>query len=138
MQFSDRYSTYAPIVLRLAMAAVFAWFGASQLFNSRMWTGVVPPWASALSGMDALTIIHVNGAFEVVAALLLAAGIAVRTVAGLLFLHLLIIVSDFGFTPVGVRDFGLSFATLSIMLFGNDALCYSRRRTQPPAEETNN
>jgi uncharacterized membrane protein YphA (DoxX/SURF4 family) len=120
--------TYAPIVLRLALAVVFLWFGISQLTDSGTWTGFVPAWAAGLSGMSALTIVHVNGWFEVIAGTLLLLGIAVRPVAALLFLHLAVIAANLGLTELGVRDFGLSFATLAVALYGEDRFCVCRRK----------
>lgn len=122
-----KISRYAPVVLRLGLAAVYVWFGVSQLVNSNAWTGLVAGWATGLSGMSALTIVHMNGWFEIVAGTLLAVGMYVRIVAGLLFLHLLVIVSHLGATAIGVRDFGLSMATLAIALQGDDWLCCLRK-----------
>ncbi len=113
------YASYAPVVVRLAMSAVLMWFGVSQLTNPNMWLGVVPTWATAI-GPNAETIILLNGIFEVVASLLLAIGLFVRPVAALVGLHLLVITSHFGATAVGVRDFGLSFATFAVALAGED------------------
>ena len=39
------------------------------------------------------------------------------------FLHLLVIASDLGISPIGVRDFGLAFATLALALQGEDKWC---------------
>ncbi len=121
--------SYAPIVLRLALAAVFAWFGTSQWLNPSMWVGIVPSWATGLSGMSASTIVHLNGTFEIIAALLLAVGVWVRWVALLLALHLFVIAANFGFTSIGIRDFGLSFSTLAVSLFGGDDWSLTRPRS---------
>ena len=122
-----RYQSYAPVVLRLGLVFVFAWFGTSQIMNPREWTALVPSWALSISGMGALTIVHLNGYFEVVAAILLALGLFVRPIAVLLFIHLAVIASHFGLSPIGVRDIGLSLATLSLALFGADEYCLSHR-----------
>jgi len=114
-------------VLRLALALVYLWFGASQLTDPNAWTGFVPAWASGISGMSAFTIVHVNGWFEVIAGALLALGIGVRPVAALLFLHLAVIAAHLGVTEIGVRDFGLSMATLAIALHGDDWFCCLRK-----------
>ena len=74
----------------------------------------------SLLGMDAAMIVKLNGTFEVIAGFLLAIGFAVRYVSILLFLHLIVIASTFGNSPTGIRDFGLSFATLALALFGQD------------------
>ncbi len=92
-----------------------------------MWTGIVPSWATSISGLSALTIVHINGTFEICAALLLGMGIAVRWVALLLALHLFVIAGSFGFTSIGIRDLGLSFSTLAVSLFGTDRWSFSYR-----------
>ncbi|MBI2623654.1 MAG: DoxX family membrane protein [Candidatus Liptonbacteria bacterium] len=125
---SRNLASYAPVVLRLALALVFLWFGTSQLTTPAAWTGFVPAWALNISGMGAATIVHVNGWFEVVASVLLGLGVAVRPVAFLLFMHLAGIAASLGMTELGVRDFGLSMATLAVALSGEDRLCLLRKR----------
>lgn len=114
--------SYAPVVLRLGLTAVVAWFGASQLSHPSMWMGIVPQWAVSLSHLSTLTIVHINGWFEIVAALLLGIGLLTRWVALVLCLHLFVIALSFGMTAVGVRDFGLSFSLLATAMFGADIL----------------
>jgi len=112
--------SYAPVILRLGMAAVFVWFGVSQLINSGAWVGLVPVWATNLLSMSAFSIVHLNGWFEIIMGSLLAVGILVRWVALILSLHLFVIASSLGTTAIGIRDFGLSIASLSVALSGND------------------
>jgi uncharacterized membrane protein YphA (DoxX/SURF4 family) len=119
-------SKYAPVVLRLGLALVFLWFGISQLRDADAWTGFVPAWVPALSGLGAETIVTLNGWFEVVAGAFLALGFWVRPVAALLFLHLAAIVVNLGPTELGVRDFGLACATLAVTLYGEDRWCFPR------------
>ena len=107
------------MILRLGMTFVFAWFGASQLVNASAWTSVVPGWATGF-GMNAVTIVHLNGVFEIIAALLMGMGFWIRPVAALLALHLFVIATSLGLSAIGIRDFGLSFATLSIALRGKN------------------
>ncbi len=114
------YSSYAPVVLRLALAGVYLWFGSSQLLNTGMWLGIVPSWATGLSGLSASTIVHLNGVFEIIAGVLLVFGLYVRWVALFLFLHMIPIAASLGLSSIAVRDTGLTFATLSIALYGND------------------
>lgn len=111
---------YAPLVLRWTLAAVYMWFGFSQLMTPTIWTSMVPEWAMGMSGMQAATVIHLNGLFEIVASLLLILGIGVRYVALVLAGHLFVIAYELGWSATGVRDFGLSFSTLALALFGDD------------------
>lgn len=101
-------------ILRLALAGVFLWFGFSQLFNSLAWVGIVPDWAVNILHMPPAFIVLGNGLLEVVLGSLLALGILSRYVALVLALHLLVIAFEMGFSAIGIRDFGLSFATLAI------------------------
>ncbi|HEY0010874.1 MAG TPA: DoxX family protein [Candidatus Paceibacterota bacterium] len=103
-------------VLRYGLAAMFLWFGFSQLFDSVNWVSWVPDWAVTILHIPPAFIVLANGAFEVIAGALLAAGFFVRPVALLLAIHLAFITVEIGLTAIGVRDFGLTIATLSLAL----------------------
>ena len=102
------------VMLRLGLAAVFLWFGFSQLTDGLNWVGWVPEWAVELLNIPPAMIVLLNGAFEVVAGALLAFNILTRWVALALAAHLLVITIDIGLTPIGVRDFGLMMATFAL------------------------
>lgn len=121
-----KFRKLAPAVVRFGLVFVFVWFGTSQLMNQAMWIGLIPDWAINMSGMSAVTLVKMNGTFEIVAAVLLAFGIQIRIVAFLLFLHLGMIAYTLGLTAVGVRDIGLMLAMLSIALHGADAYSYDK------------
>ena len=112
-------------LLRIALAFVFLWFGFSQISDAAMWTSFVPTWATAIT--SAGNLVYLNGVFEIIAGSLLAIGILPRYVSGLLGLHLIVISSSLGFTAIGVRDFGLGFATLALAFLGNDRFAWSYR-----------
>lgn len=118
---------YAPVVLRLGLSAVFIWFGLSQLLNQSMWISLIPEWLISMTGISAATFVILNGAFEVIAAILLAYGIFNRTIAFLLFLHLVTIIIDVGLSPIGIRDIGLAFASLAVAFYGADIFSWSYR-----------
>ena len=122
---TSRLSAYAPVVVRFAIAAVLLWFGYNQLMHPDMWTRIVPTWASGIFG-SALTVVHINAGFEILMGLVLITGIWTRFVGAILALHLLSIASTLGFTAVGVRDFGLTFAALSIFFAGHDIWSFDR------------
>lgn len=111
---------YAPVILRVSVSFVFLWFGLSQILNPSGWTRMIPEYVSFLA--SPLTLVYINGVFEVLLALLLVMGYKIRIVSGLLFLHLLHIVTVVGYGPTGARDFALSLATLSIFFNGIDNL----------------
>ncbi len=128
----QKLSSWAPLVLRLGMAAVVGWFGISQVYSPDDWVGVVPQWASNLSGLSNFLIVSINGWFEIIAALLLVLGFWVRWVGLLLSAHLFVIASSFGITsPTGIRDFGLSFALLAIFFAGQDKHCLDYKDPVP-------
>lgn len=114
---SSKFSPYASVILRIGLAAVFMWFGMSELLNPAQWIGFMPGWLTSLTGLSAVTLVVLNALFEVVAAVCLVMNWYVRLVALLLSLHLFTIVGDVGFSAIGVRDFGLAAAMLSLALF---------------------
>lgn len=117
--WSQRYSIYSTTVLRLGLVALFTWFGLTQLLSPGMWTSFVPTWVADLTGLSATKLVLVNGALELVAALLLALRLWLRPVSLLLGLHLLGIVLGVGATAVGVRDFMIAIAAFSLALSGD-------------------
>ncbi|MCR4333632.1 MAG: DoxX family membrane protein [Patescibacteria group bacterium] len=106
------------LVLRLGLASVFLWFGFSQLLDGLSWVSWVPDWAVAFLHLPPAMIVLGNGLFEVVFDALLAMGLWVRFVALILALHLALITFDIGLTAIGVRDFGLTLATVALALMG--------------------
>jgi uncharacterized membrane protein YphA (DoxX/SURF4 family) len=133
----NSYSRYAPVIVRIGMSLVFLWFGTNQLMHPTMWAGVVPAWVSAMTPGGASTVVHINGWFEIVAGLCLVVGFQVRLVALLLGLHLLGIASSFGVnSPIGVRDFGLTIATLSIFFAGADVWSVDKKMMRQTETET--
>lgn len=101
-------------ILRVGLAVLFLWFGFSQLFDGIHWVSWVPEWAVALFHIPPAMIVLANGALEVIGGTLLAFGIWVRPVAILLSIHLAVITIEIGVTAIGVRDFGLTCATLAL------------------------
>lgn len=118
MDYSFRMKSYAPVVLRIGVALVFLWFGTQQLLHTAMWIGLIPKSIISMSGLTAETLVHFNGAFEIVFGFCLLIGFFTRTAALLLALHILDITYVVGYGATGVRDFGLSIATISIFLYG--------------------
>lgn len=114
---------FAPIILRIGLSLVFLWFGLQQFLHTSMWTGLVPNWIVSTSGFSAATLVHFNGAFEIVFGLCLFFGFFTQVTAFLLALHLLDIMFTVGYNDIGVRDFGLAMATIAIFLYGADAWC---------------
>ncbi len=110
----------SPTILRIGIALVFIWFGYSQLVDPVSWLDFVPKSVVTMSGMTANTLVFLNGIFEVVFGIALFLGFFTRIVAFLLALHIIDITYIVGFDSIGVRDFGLSIATISIWMNGAD------------------
>lgn len=119
----DNMRSLSPIILRIGIALVFLWFGTQQLTNAAAWTRLIPEFIISMSGLSATTLVHFNGAFEIVFGIALLIGFFTRITSFLLALHLLSITFTVGYGPIGVRDFGLSMATIAIFLYGVDSLC---------------
>jgi len=105
------------LALRLGLAALFLWFGFSQLLDGLNWIGWVPAWAVEILNIPPAMIVLANGAFEVVLGGLLAFNVLTRWAALALALHLAVITVEIGMNEIGVRDFGLTMATLALALF---------------------
>lgn len=132
--FMKQLPFFAPIVLRLGLAGVFIWFGLSQIFDPNAWVSYIPDLAIYFIGMPAVALVLINGIFEVAMAILLAFGIWVRPVAGLLFLHMCGIVATVGLDSIGVRDIAIATGLLSVTLYGNDIISWHYKTPEIPAE----
>ena len=117
---------HAPIVVRVGISLVFLWFGFQQLLHPSDWTAWLPSFASILP-FKAVTLIFLNGLFEFIFGLLLIIGIYTRFSSALLGLHLMVIIFSVGYNEIGVRDFGLFMALLSVFLNGMDEWCLERK-----------
>ncbi len=117
----NKYAYVAPIILRIGIAMVFIWFGYSQVTDQVQWTAYVPNSIIEISGMTAESLVLFNGIFEIIFGIALLVGFWTRTAALLLFIHMIEITYIVGFDATGVRDFGLTIATLSIFLSGKDS-----------------
>ncbi len=120
--FYINMNRYAPIVLRYSMAIVVLWFSTQQFMHNANFTAYVPESAASLSHLSISTLVYLNATFELIFGILLLIGWKVRISAFLLALHLFDIMYIVGYGEIGVRDFGLAMATLSVFLSGPDEL----------------
>lgn len=123
MQTLKRYS--APL-LRIAMSLVFIYFGFKQIISPADWTGFVPDIALSF-GISALNIVIINSLVELIFGIFMLIGLFTRVSSALLTIHLLVISLSIGFNPLGIRDFGLTIATLAVFLNGPDDFCLDKR-----------
>lgn len=107
---------FAPLVLRAGVALVFLWFGYQQITDPGSWAQMIPAWYVKTFDLSAYTLVLINAWFEIIMGVLLLLGFRIKIVALLLALHLFHITYIVGYNGIGVRDFGLAMATLSIFL----------------------
>jgi uncharacterized membrane protein YphA (DoxX/SURF4 family) len=116
---SEKFAAFAPAVVRMGLSLVFLWFGYSQLTDTAVWIFWLPEWTAGLP-LAAETLVRLNGGAEILLGALLLLGFYTRPVALLLALHMVSIVVSVGYNAIGVRDFGLMLATVSVFLHGHD------------------
>lgn len=122
------YTKIGITILRLALAFVFLWFGFSQIGNTAQWVGIVPAWATNLA--PAGTLVILNGIFEIGSGIMLAFGIFTSFFAIILGIHLFVIATSFGFSAIGVRDFGLSLATIALAFMGGGEYALTAKKKE--------
>lgn len=120
----NSFKEYGPAVLRIAMALVFFWFAINQLIAPGDWTGYLPEFFANTANPEMF--IYANAIFEMIFGTLLILGVYTRLAAFLVGIHLLGISITLGWSAVAIRDYGLAFATLAIVLNGPDKLCLKK------------
>ena len=116
----DNLKKISPAVLRIGIALVFLWFGWSQIHDAKQWVSFVPQWVSDISSLSLMTIVYLNGIFEIVFGSALLLGFFTRLVAFFLALHMIDITYIVGLDAIGVRDFGLAVAAVVVWMNGAD------------------
>ena len=119
---------WAPVVGRILLALVLAWFGYHELVRPGLWTGYVPVLSPASSLATVAVLIH--GWLLLVLAVALAAGIATRLAALLAAVLLAEIVISLtitgGLSDLTLRDVGV--LGLAITLTGVSQRRFALRR----------
>ena len=106
----------SPIILRIGIGLVIIWFGLQQINTPLAWVVYLPTFTENLP-ISQTTFVSLNGYFELIFGILLVAGFFTRIVAFFLALHLFGIVLTVGYNEIGVRDFGIFIALVSIFLY---------------------
>jgi uncharacterized membrane protein YphA (DoxX/SURF4 family) len=122
----EKLKAFSPVIVRIGIALVFIWFGINQLTDTTAWTGFVPQSIIDISGIAVATIVHLNGVFEIVFGAALLLGFFTRFAAFFLALHIIDITYIVGLDSIGVRDFGLSMATIAVWFNGSDFFTLDR------------
>lgn len=122
-------SEIGTIILRISLALVFLYFGVMQIMDPGAWSGFVPE-RFHVSGISANNIVIFNGFMEIVLGTFLIVGLYVRFAAIVMSLHLFGIAFSIGFSPLGIRDFGLAFATLALFFLGADKYTVDHKFTK--------
>ncbi|MBI3888716.1 DoxX family protein [Candidatus Nomurabacteria bacterium] len=122
--------------LRIGISIVILWFGVQQFLDPTMWVGFIPDFIIKLSPVSPTTLVHLNGALELVFGSALLLGFFTRISALILALHLLDITLTIGLDSIGMRDLGLTLATFAIFLNGADYISLDRIFFFKPEEET--
>ena len=117
---------YASPLIRITMSLVFLYFGYRQITDPVTWTGFVPSGV-LIFGITAYQAVIMNALLELSFGFLLLIGLYTRFVAFILALHLFGIAFSIGLNDLGIRDFGLAFATLSVFLRGSDEWCLDQK-----------
>ena len=120
---------YSKSVLRIALSFVFLYFGYRQITDSENWISFVPGFVLSF-GLSAETLVIMNAFFELGFGTLMLIGLYTRVSSFVLALHLFGIAFSIGFNPLGIRDLGLSFATLVVFLNGVDRFCLDERKQE--------
>ena len=142
MGFLEKGREYAPIIVRIAMALVFLWFGLNQLLDPSSFFGYIPqeiyPHSQNIAHEHSLQGVHDlpltphiivmgNGAFETILGLLLLLGLFTRVSSLLLSIHLAVIAFSLGYNDLFIRDLGLALVTFAVFLRGPDQWCLDKR-----------
>lgn len=115
----SKWKNLSAPLLRIALSLVFLYFGFSQIYSPDNWTSFVPSFVTNF-GLSANNLIMINGVTELILGLFMISGLYTRFASLILSIHLFGIAFSIGFSPIGVRDFGLAFSTLAVFLNGPD------------------
>jgi len=105
---------YSMLILRLALAATFLWFGWHAVrdpASAQMW---LAPWVGALPLVGSSTFLSLFGVFELVIGAMLVLGICLRVAGLLAAASLLAIIINLGWGEIALRDIVLLAAGLAV------------------------
>lgn len=111
---------FASLFLRIGLAVIFLWFGIDKFFNPSVWANFVPEWMLPLIIINMTVFIYIQGAIEAIIGALLIVGYKTRIAALAAAVTLFVILISVGLNDIGLRDFGLLCAAITLSLLGSN------------------
>ncbi len=121
------YKQYAPVVLRIGIALLMLWFGFTNVFSPNTLIGYLSPSIAHFTPFSSLTVMVINGMFEVLFGVLLLIGVFTRTASLLTALHIFGIAIILGYNDIAIRDYALAAASFAVFLNGADRYCLDKK-----------
>ncbi len=115
------------LLLRLGLGGTFLWFGVDKFLSPLVWINWIPAWIMPYLGNSSSLFLYGLGAVEILLGLFVLLGYYSRWAAGGAALFLLGIVFSFGLNEIMIRDLGLAFLALGIVLLGPGAWSVNRK-----------
>lgn len=115
------------LILRIGLGGVFLWFGIDKFFNPLIWSKWVPEWFSVLLPIDLFTFVYILGVVETIIGLLVLIGFYTKTATALAGVLLMAIMPSLGFNDIMIRDAGLLFMAIGLMLLGPGDMSLDRK-----------
>lgn len=116
-KFAKKY----PLMMRLFLGFVLLWFGISEIFNPKYFSGYVPEFVLKFSPLDLYTLVQIHGAVLALLSLALFFRLYIQITSMIilfvLFSIILGLIVTSGFNEIAVRDIGLFGLALSIWLY---------------------
>ena len=110
--------SYSVLLIRLGLGTVFMLFGYDKLPHPESWIIYYPPQFSRLVPLPPIECLKLQGIGETLLGAALILGFMTRLSACLAAVMLTLIIYFVGWDPVAIRDGGLLFAVLSLVLSG--------------------
>ena len=107
----------AQILLTVALALVFGFFGIDKFLSPIVWIGWIPQWMEGFLSLHRDAWLRVIGLTELLLALLILIPVQkIRQIGVILIcIHLIAILTQTGWNDIGVRDAGLLLSALALL-----------------------
>ncbi len=124
---------FAALALRIGLSLVLIEFGAGKVRAPEAWLLFVPQWASTglPESTNLLRLLQTHGFVEIIIGIHLIFGFLTRWAAAAAAAMLAVITLILGWTPLGVRDMGLTAGFVALTFTGGQAWAIDALRTRP-------